>query len=138
MVVFDVVRGGNVTADVVMLNHGKIVLFKVQDYSHNTSRLAAYDVKLDGGAGPENYLTLFQYAGKVYPNDDMSWLKWTVRVTGHIANSETKPTYDATKLIQIPDSAAKVGIFRRDLLFDVARLPLTNFAPAGGPWFRPK
>jgi hypothetical protein len=136
--VFDIVRGGNITASNVQLNHHQVTLLRVADYSHNNQRISIEDVRFDGGYQNDGFLTLFEYAGKVFPDTDMSWIKWTVRITGHIAGSDTQPTYDATKLVVIPDEKAKVGISRRDLLFDVARMPLTKFAPAGGPWYRPK
>ena len=141
MTVFDIVRGGNIHADSVMLNHNKITLFKVRDYSHNNQRLSCEDFRFDGAYGRGAYLTLFKYNGPVHAGDDMSWIKWTVRVTGHIPNfdgTNGKPTYDTSKLIQIPDTASRIGIQRTDLLFDVARMPLANFTSAGGPWVRPK
>jgi hypothetical protein len=136
--VFDIVRGGNITASNVQLNHHQVTLLRTSDYSHNNQRISIEDVRFDGGYQKDGFLTLFEYAGKVLPDSDMSWIKWTLRISGHIPGSETQPAYDASKLVVIPDGKAKVGISRRDLLFDVARMPLTNFEPAGGPWQRPK
>lgn len=111
---------------------------RVTDYSHNNQCLTCNGLKWDGGYGGKNaYLTLFEYAGPVYAGGDMSAFKWTVRMTGHVP-SNNPPTYDASKLIVISDGAARVGISRNDLLFDIARLPLDQFVPAGGPWYRPK
>jgi hypothetical protein len=124
-----------------MLNHNKITLFQVQDYSPNNQRLSCQDFRYDGGYGKNAYLTLFKYAGPIYAGDDMSWIKWTVRVTGHIPNSDGtngRPTYDYSKLVIIPDGASRTGIQRSDLLFDIARLPMENFKSAGGPWSEPK
>lgn len=141
MVIFDIVRGGNIMASNVLLNHSQITLFKVQDYSHNNQRLTCDGFKFDGSYIPGAYLTLFHYNGKVDLNSDISWMKWSLRVTGHAPTFDgagPKGTYDIAKLIRTDDSAAKVGISKRDLLFDVTGMPLGNFEPAGGPWVRPK
>lgn len=141
MVIFDIVRGGNILASNVMLNHSQVTLFKVQDYSHNNQRLTCDGFKFDGSYIPGAYLTLFHYNGKVTPNTDISWMKWSLRVTGHAPTfngAGQKGTYDIAKLIRADDSAAKVGISKRDLLFDVTGMPLGNFESAGGSWVRPK
>ncbi|MEO8192635.1 MAG: hypothetical protein ABI681_02210, partial [Gemmatimonadales bacterium] len=79
--------------------------------------------------------------GPVYPKKDMSWIQWSLRMTGHIPyfeGKDGKSTFDTSKLIQISDSAAASGIQRSDLLFDLAGLPTAGFQSAGGPWLRPK
>jgi hypothetical protein len=130
---FDVVHGGDIWVDGVSLNHKYATLFKVYNYAANCQLLTCKNLKWDNaGGGPESYLTLFKYEGPTLP--DYSDMKWTLRVEGHIGGSDTKPAYDASKLIQAP-----AGLPKADLLFDIARLPQQNFIMVGdGPWWRPK
>jgi hypothetical protein len=124
-VVFDIARGGNIYADGVYLNHNKVTLIKVRDFSPNNNRIEVRGIRWDTCNAPTDYLTLFQYAGKPFP--DSRGLRWSVRISGHIANTPT-PTYDTSKLIQIPIGA--VGFPKGDLQFDVTNLPPSGFASA--------
>ena len=141
VVIFDLVRGGDIDADNLLLNHTKVTLIRVHDFSHNNRRLACNMIRYDGTYFPGSYFTLFKYDGPVLKGQDMSWLRWSVRVTGDLPGgdaADAKKTFDPTKLIQINDAGSKVGIERKDLLFDIAGMPKTGFVSAGGPWWRPK
>jgi len=126
-VVFDIVRGGNIYATNVSLNHNKVTLLKVYEYSPNTQRFVCDNFRWDTFAGAGDYLCLFQYAG---PAGEASWKKWTARISGHIAN-ERPQTYDAAKLIQITPGVKDFPL--DDVLLDVARLPEQGFR-ARGNW----
>jgi hypothetical protein len=141
IVIFDIVRGGDIDADNVLLNHNKVTLFKVHDYSPNNCRLVCQSFRFDGAYAPVAYLSLFNYDGPTYKDSDMSWIRWSVRVAGNLPGVNGvngKSAFDVTKLVQIADGGSRVGIERKDLLFDIAGLPTAGFISAGGPWVRPK
>lgn len=115
-VICDIVRGGNVTVDGLSLNQPQATIFKVRDYSHNTQRLVCNNFRWDTFTAPTAYLTLFYYDGPIRP--DLSWYQWTVRISGHIANFDKNPPYDATKLLHVPPNLPM-----DDFKLDVARLP---------------
>jgi hypothetical protein len=115
VIVCDIVRGGDVWINGLSLNHPQATLFQVQDYSHNTQLLTCENLKWDHGEKPE-YFTLFKYAG---PNADLASKKWTVRISGHLGDSETKPSVDPEKMIDVP-----AGFPIDDIRVDVARLPV--------------
>jgi hypothetical protein len=125
-VVCDIVRGGNIAIHGLSLNQGRTTIFKVHDYSPNNCRLVCNDLRWDTFYGPAIYLTLFHYDGPVYP--DMSWIHWSVRISGHIANAKIKPQYDASKLLQVP---SKLPL--DDFKLDVANLPKIDGIPLGTP-----
>lgn len=140
MVVFDIVRGGNIYASNVILNHHKVKLFKVTEFSPNTGRLVCDGFRWDTFNNLNYYLTMFEYAGPVYPAFDMSYIRYSVRCSGHIANDNPSVTYDWSKLVVIPDQTAAVGILRTDLMFDVFNLfpSFSGFTAVGsGPWYHP-
>jgi hypothetical protein len=141
IVLFDIVRGGDIDADNLILNHNKVTLFKVHDYSPNNRRLVCQSFRFDGAYTPEAYLTLFKYSGPIHRDTDMSWIRWSARIAGTLPGAEAangKSTFDASKLVVFADEGSRVGIDRKDLLFDVAGLPTNGFVSAGGPWMRPK
>jgi hypothetical protein len=115
-VVCDIVRGGDVAISGLSINHPKATLFKVHDYSPNTHRLVCNNFRWDTFVAPNAYLTLFHYDGPVHR--DMSGLKWSVRISGHIANRRDRPTYDTSKLLRVP-AALPTG----DMKFDISQLP---------------
>lgn len=139
--VFDILRGGDVTCNGLTLDHSAATIFRVRDYSQHTARLVCNDMKwdrgtatADDGQGHPYYLTLFQYDGPV--GYDISFARWSVRVTGNISNSDpASPAYHAERLLSIPPGC---GLPTDDLLFDISRLPTAGFVSAGGPWVRPK
>src|SRR4051812_22304188 len=115
VIVCDIVRGGDIWINGLSLNHPQATLFQVQDYSHHTQLLTCQNLKWDHGEKPE-YFTLFKYAG---PNADLASKKWTVRISGHLGDSETKPSVDPEKMIDVP-----AGFPIDDIRVDVARLPV--------------
>lgn len=146
VILCDVPRGGDIWIDGVDCTNNLFTLFKVDalvanDYSHLTSYFVCNNLKVDHfAASGSNYTTLFHMAGvdPVYNGTDMSWIKWTVRCTGHIGDSATAPGYDDSRLIVLEDIEGSVGVDRTDLLFDVRNLPTANFTKLGsGPWWYP-
>jgi hypothetical protein len=132
-IVFDIVRGGNLIADHVQLNLGKVTVLKVTDpLAPNANR---YDIHLaywDHDGSSSNYLTLFKFAGA--DTADASGYKWCVRMTGHINNPSS--SYLSNKLVEI--SSGAVNFPKNDLLFDITNMPLTNFTVVGGgPFYHP-
>jgi hypothetical protein len=124
VVVFDILRGGNVTADGIAMDLPKVTLFRVHDYSQNNANLTASRIYRDyfGTANAkDNFITLFEYAGPIYKGGKHQWLKWRVRVDGIIAEQLSKPGYDWSRLIVVPKEAADFPL--GDIHLDILNLP---------------
>jgi len=117
-VVCDIIRGGNIAIDGLSLNHPQATIFKVRDYNPGNHRLVCNNLRWDAYTAPTDYLTLFHYDGPLFKN--MSSLKWSVRVSGHLVHSE-QPPYDHSKLLRVPPALP-----RDDIKFDISRLPEIN------------
>jgi hypothetical protein len=127
-VVFDIVRGGNLAADGVNLNHNKVTLLKVTDYFSDANQLRCDNLRwINYDPAAANYLTLFKYNGTT--GDDCSLLKWSVRVSGQLANSDFVPVYDYSRLIDIPMDATSFPT--DDIKLDIQHLPSSGFSHDG-------
>jgi hypothetical protein len=127
-VIFDIKRGGDVNCRGLSINDGEVTLFRVSDYSPHTARLTCDGLKWDRMLHEGAYLRLFEYAGPVWDAKEMAWRKWSLRVTGNIANWNTPPAYDAAQLVTIPKGCK---LPTDDLLFDVNRIPENGFTRLG-------
>jgi hypothetical protein len=128
VVIFDIVRGGNLSADGLELDVPKLTIFRVRDYSQNSANLTARNIFRDyygTAAAKENYCTLFEYAGA---EGDCSWRKWRVRIDGIIPEILSKPGYDHSRLIVVPKAAT--GFPLGDVHLDIQNLPSLKAWPA--------
>lgn len=125
--VFDIERGGTLSASLVEMVNSQITLFRVSYYSQNSARLNAHDILWDrfNGDVEDIYCTLFKYDGPDFggPNNN-AYLQWSVRVDGSFPGfASDVPYYDISRLIEVPGNGFPVN----DLLFDIKSLP--NSAP---------
>lgn len=131
----DIVKGGDIYVNNLKMNYHRTTLIQVQEYTHYNAYFNITNLKWDGmiNSGDQYYMTLFKYNGPLWT--DMSWVKWTLRVTGHFGEPDgTK--YDESKLIIVPTGR---NFNVSDMLFDIRNLPTQNFDLVGsGPWYRPK
>lgn len=135
MIFLNCERGGNNWVKHLKIDYPKICLQQVKDYSHTQAQFTVDNFKWDGlqSGSEEWYLTLFRYAGPL--DTDMNWRKFTVRVTGYIAEYDGT-NYNESKLIEIPTGR---NFNVSDMLFDIRNLPTGNFNKLGsGPWYTPK
>jgi len=132
-IIFDIVKGGNIIATNVVINHNKCTILQVDEFAPADKRIEIYGFKWDSFGAADDYLTLFKYNGD-YPSNDAQILKWSVRMTGHIGNEN--PTYDETVLFDIPSEYD--ALFPTwDLKFDVSNMPLDDFQSVDGTWVVP-
>lgn len=132
MIVFDIERGGSLTANHVLMNHPKITLFRTSHFNQNISRLNAHDVFWDRFIDLQAniYCTLFKYDGADF--SDNSSLQWSVRVDGAFTGFASDTNYfDASKLVIVPGHNFPIN----DLLFDIKSLPTSaSFVTAPSPY----
>lgn len=126
VVICDIARGGNVWINGLDITASKSTLLKVDYYSHNDQMFNFQNVKWDRWVGSQYYITLFHYAGA---GEESAYKKWTARIHGAIAGSDTSPEYDATKLVRVTSGTLNLPF--TDILCDVARMPTTNFSTLG-------
>lgn len=121
-VVLDVVRGGHLTVEGCTVLNWETVVIRVEDWSPYTCSLVVRDLLWDHIAAPsqKNYLTLFEFAGATYPEDQNDWLKWRVRIDGHLLNAPKE--YDSQRLVIVPRNFTTAN-----LKFDVLGLPERGF-----------
>src|SRR5262249_23548428 len=127
VILFDIMRGGDIAADNIQANVGRVTILRVHDFSPNTCRLNIHNLKFDGSYAPKSSITLFKFDGPVPPGGDISWMRWAVRLSGHVPYYKGLSKYDPAKFIEINDSAAAKGIPRDDLLFDITGPPMVQF-----------
>jgi hypothetical protein len=114
VVVFDLERGGLIKAEYVKIVHPRATLFRVRDFSPNTSRLDAHIMRDRFGNDVENQrLTLFEFVG----DRPVPYKKWSVRVSGHISDSPTQPSYKPDEVIKLN------GVPGEDIWLDLHNLP---------------
>jgi hypothetical protein len=108
----DLVRGGDVVIDGLSLNGPQCTLFRVNEYSPNTSVLKAVNVRWDQGVPDKaNYLLPFEYAGD---NNDLANKKWQARIEVWPNNQNVTPTGTVLpiKARGVPVSGIKVEVLR--------------------------
>lgn len=103
-IVADLVRGGNITFDSLMINHPRVTLFRVRDYSPNNCNLVCRDFRYDRPLAKDPYVTLFEYTGD--PKAAASY-KWDVRISGFIAAHFTK--FEPQRLYKVPENLPRDG-----------------------------
>lgn len=103
-VVADVVRGGCLTLERLVVEESKVTIFKVTDYSPNNSRLVCRDLFYDQMLDKDQTLCLFEYAG---PAAAASYARWSIFMDGFV--SPQKFPFDKAKFYQVPASLPRDG-----------------------------
>ncbi len=124
--VFDIVRGGKLAADNVMLNLPICTLLRVHYPSWNTNRFSITNFHWDNfdylGQQKGQRFTMLDYT---YGSPTADWCPLDVRITGHIANTPANyPTRDLVRFNPALGTQKALAGFDR-LLFDVTNLPTT-------------
>jgi hypothetical protein len=128
-VVFDIERGGFAIADTVTINHGKVVLLRLKDYSPHQCAFDIHNIYWDRSpvSDPTNYMTLIKHDGTGWAG-----VPWRVRITGGLGDYDTT-RWDASRLVQLnPDNL----LGTTDMFVDVSNMPTSKFALAGSGPFR--
>ncbi len=103
-VVADVVRGGCLTLERLVVEESKVTIFRVTDYSPNNSRLVCRDLFYDQMLDKDQYLCLFEYAG---PAAAANYARWSVFMDGFVAPQ--KFPLDRSKFYQAPADLPRDG-----------------------------
>lgn len=135
--VFDFVRGGNLTVNGLLLNHPRVKVLQVTDFSPNNNSFDIHGIRYDTPTAVDPSLVLFYYAGPA----GQTFETWRVRMSGHFADQP--PTlYTATNLVNLGHARLGAGgIDASDLFFDIKWLDATAAQDGGayswsssGPW----
>jgi len=139
-VLIDAVRGGHHhLTGITALNHPQVTLFRISNglsgsgsrfYSPYHSDFICDNFNWDRFVDPTAYITLFDYAGPVFP--DVSFMEYTVRCKG--ALNATGAECDLTQLVKFGDGTSTFKMPRTDLLFDVKNMPTDDFTQIGHMW----
>lgn len=117
-IVFELVRGGWVHCDLLMIEHPRCVIEQATDYSMNQGSVHIGNLLIDRMDALGSYCSLYRYAG-TFAGDDLSWVKPRIRVMdGHCAN-DGNPNFDLSKWLDTSSVAAKVGVDTSDIKYDV-------------------
>lgn len=82
-IVADIERGGWLTFDGLTLNHPRVMLLRVRDYSPNNCDFVFRDVRRDIPTAPDNYLRLVDYVGDESQAANCPWrIKMEVNAVG--------------------------------------------------------
>jgi hypothetical protein len=131
MKVFDYERGGNLYCAGLIINHPKVTLLRLSQWSPNTNRFDVVGFRYDTPTVEPKGLRLVEWENP-YGYDPTKYANFDVRISGHIA--EAKPS------TAIGDMVRLGGLSGDSLWFDVTNLPAG--APEGyrrsadGPWVR--
>jgi hypothetical protein len=109
MVACDLRRGGCVTLTEPKILHSRFTFFKVRDYSPNQCRLIVRDFYRDRMVNPDNYFTLFEYAG-----DENNKGEWHLYASGWIPVHQAP--FDKTRLFKVPANFPRAK-FKTDLTY---------------------
>lgn len=125
--VFDIVRGGCLSATGVIINHGAATVLRIKDYSPHQASFDIRDIYRDRSPviNLDDYFTLVKHDGTgTYP--------WRVRISG--ACGDTDPNrFDKTRYLDIN---ASNSIDTSNMYFDIFNLNMDEFNTAGeGPYF---
>jgi hypothetical protein len=89
----DIIRGGSLTIDGLVINHPRMTIFTLHEYSPNNCQLTCRNFWRDRPSTDDNYLTLVNYAG---PAAALSFSAWNINISGFIPATQTK--FDRSKL----------------------------------------
>ncbi len=130
--VFNVLRGGDISASGIMLNHRQVYLYVQSLDDQNTSCSRLRDVVWDVGVNlPGKFLCLYKYDGALRSN--MSDVHAAVEITGHWKYRDPS-TYDLTKIIQVPRGR---NFNLSNIHIKMIGMPTTHFIDIGGGFYTP-
>jgi hypothetical protein len=95
----DLQCGGDFSFIRPIINHQYFTAFRVKEFSPNNCELVFDDFKRDRLMAPDNFFTLFDFAGKLV---DAPWCRWKLRIRGKCATYEAPFRLD--KLLKVPDT----------------------------------
>lgn len=130
--VFNIIRGGNITANTVILNHRRVYLYRQGTNLPYSSCSWINGVKWDLGVdAPGTFLCLYKWDGQV--ENDMSGYHANLEITGHWPRQDG---FDATKIIQVPRGKNFPLSGIRVKMIDMPR-PDGQWIDIGGGFFTP-
>jgi hypothetical protein len=89
----DLLRGGSLTIDGLVINHPRLTIFKLRDYSPNNCQLTCRNFWSDMPTTEEHYLTLVEYVG---PANAVKYSSWVIDISGFVPTYQKK--FDRRKL----------------------------------------
>ncbi len=130
--IFNVLRGGDITANNIIVNHRQANLYVQSTNDQNNSCAWLHNVVWDLGADlPGKFFCLYKWAGAI--TDDMSSVHAAVEIVGDW-KERTPGTFDATKIIQVPRGK---NFNLSNIRIKMIGMPTTHFTDIGGGFFTP-
>lgn len=103
-VVYDCERGGGVQFTGTWLNHPRVTLVRIKDYSPHQCKIIFRDFFRDVPSTPDNWLTLIDHTG----SHCYDFCKWDIEITGFAPGCSEKDFYKVPA--ELPRSRWKVEV----------------------------